>query len=134
MFFCFAVAPSVVNFCDAQGSLVISPGKTLKRQFDEVIGELETWKRKRESRLNEFDTVQSCINEIRESLGMTTVCTKKVKNSITKANMDFLKVELERMRGEKVRSCFMLAAHTPIHCCQISTVLVCHLIHPIGVM
>lgn len=86
-----------------QGSLVISPGKTLKRQFDEVVGELETWKRKRESRISEFDTIQSRINEIRESMGMTIVCTKKVKNSITKANMDFLKVELERMRGEKVQ-------------------------------
>jgi hypothetical protein len=28
---------------------------------------------------------------------------KKAKNSITRANMDFLKLELERMRGEKVR-------------------------------
>lgn len=85
-----------------QGSLVISPGKTLKRQFDEVIGELETWKRKRETRVSEYDSIQTSINEIRESMGMTTVCTKKVKNSITKSNMDFLKLELERMRGEKV--------------------------------
>lgn len=81
---------------------MISPGKTLKRQFDEVIGELETWKRKREARISEYDSIQSSINGIRESMGMTTVCTKKVKNSITKANMDFLKLELERMRGEKV--------------------------------
>lgn len=90
---------------------MISPGKTLKRQFDEVIGELEIWKRKRESRISEFDTIQTRINEIRESMGMTTVCTKKVKNSITKANMDFLKVELERMRGEKVQ---------PLHTCDIA--------------
>jgi predicted nucleic acid-binding Zn-ribbon protein len=83
-------------------SLLISPGKTLKRQYDEVMGELETWKRKREARVQEHDAIQGQVNDIRESLGMTVTCTKKAKNSITRANMDFLKLELERMRGEKV--------------------------------
>jgi hypothetical protein len=68
------------------------------------MGELEGWKRKREARLGEHDAIQSQINVIRESLGMVTCSTKKAKNAITRGNMDFLKLELERMRGEKVCS------------------------------
>ena len=85
-----------------QASLLISPGKTLKRQYDEVMGELETWKRKREARMKEHDELQGQINEIRESLGQPLSSTKAKKGSITKSNMDFLKLELEKMRAEKV--------------------------------
>ena len=85
-----------------QASLLMSPGKTLKRQFDEVMGELETWRRKKEARMKEHDELQAQINAISESLGMPVAPKKKAKNSITRGNMEFLKLELERMRGEKV--------------------------------
>jgi hypothetical protein len=80
----------------------MSPGKTLKRQFDEVMGELEGWRRKKEARMKEHDELQSQINAICECLGMPQAPKKKAKNSITLSNMEFLKLELERMRGEKV--------------------------------
>lgn len=82
--------------------MLISPGKTLKRQYDEVMGELETWKRKREARVKEHDEIQGQINEIRESLGQPLSSTKAKKGSITKSNIDFLKLELEKMRAERV--------------------------------
>jgi hypothetical protein len=85
-----------------QNSLLISPGKTLKRQFDEVMGELETWRRKKSARMAEHDDLQAQINTICEALGMPVGPKKKAKNSITRGNMEFLKLELERMRGEKV--------------------------------
>jgi hypothetical protein len=86
----------------AQASLLISPGKTLKRQFDEVMGELEQWRRKKATRMAEYDDLQAQINKICELLGKPVGPKRKAKNSITKGNMEFLKLELERMRGEKV--------------------------------
>lgn len=82
---------------------MVSPGKTLKRSFDEVMGELESWRRKKTARMAEYDELQGQINAICESLGMPVGPKKKAKNSITRGNMEFLKLELERMRGEKVR-------------------------------
>jgi uncharacterized coiled-coil protein SlyX len=85
-----------------QASILISPGKTLKRQYDEVMGELETWKRKRDARMKEHDQLQGQIHEIRDALGYPLISTKAKKGSITKSNIDFLKLELEKMRAEKV--------------------------------
>jgi hypothetical protein len=48
------------------------------------------------------DELQGQINEIRESLGQPLSSTKPKKGSITKSNIDFLKLELEKMRAEKV--------------------------------
>ena len=98
---------------------MVSPGKTLKRQFDEVMGELETWRRKKNARMEEHDDLQAQINTICESLGMPTAPKKKAKNSITRGNMEFLKLELERMRGEKVwpPCCDGAACHAPRRIC-----------------
>lgn len=66
------------------------------------MGELESWRRKKTARMAEYDELQGQINAICESLGMPVGPKKKAKNSITRGNMEFLKLELERMRGEKV--------------------------------
>lgn len=53
--------------------------------------------------MKDHDEIQGHINEIRESLGQPLSSTKPKKGSITKSNIDFLKLELEKMRAEKVR-------------------------------
>jgi hypothetical protein len=67
------------------------------------MGELETWKRKRDTRMKEHDQLQEQINEIRDALGQSLISTKGKKGSITKSNIDFLKLELEKTRAERVR-------------------------------
>jgi hypothetical protein len=66
------------------------------------MGELETWKRKRDARMKEHDQLQGQMHEIRDALGYPLISTKAKKGSITKSNIDFLKLELEKMRAEKV--------------------------------
>ena len=81
----------------------MSPGKTLKQQFDDVMGELETWRRKKATRLAEHDDLLARAATIADALGAPPAPRKRGKNCITKANMEFLKLELERLRSEKVR-------------------------------
>lgn len=81
----------------------MSPGKTLKQQFDEVMGELETWRRKKAGRLAEHDDLTMRAAAIADALGAAPAPRKRCKNCITKANMEFLKLELERLRSEKAR-------------------------------
>lgn len=52
--------------------------------------------------MKEHDDLQGQINDIRESLGQPLSSTKAKKGSITKSNIDFLKLELEKMRAERV--------------------------------
>lgn len=97
-----------------QASRLRSPGKTLKRRYDEVMGDLEVWKRKREARMREHDEIQAQVNEMRESLGQPVLSAKAMKGSITKSNIDFLKLELEKMRAEKVRKTTQASCHIPL--------------------
>jgi hypothetical protein len=48
------------------------------------------------------DQLQGQIHEIRDALGYPLISTKARKGSISKSNIDFLKLELEKMRAEKV--------------------------------
>lgn len=87
-----------------QGSL-IATGKSVKRQYDEIFGELEAWKRKRTERVDEHDALVSQVSAIKERLGLPFGSARKAAKSstISRANMEYLRLDLERMRGEKVR-------------------------------